>query len=303
MINRVWLASFVLVAVACSGGPPSEKTASAPDPISPAPTLLGLTVPVSEAEIFAPGVVSVQGRYEYALSIHPSGKRLLYTVEAPDQGAAVYQIRVEAGHWSTPERVDLTSGERRNEMEAFFSPDGDRIYFAPFDAGMDVRIWTAEVTPVGFAESRPLSGPIAEYPTFFPVPAADGSLYHTNLAARTAYRARFEGGRVVDTEPVGVGRAGHAFPSPDGRFLLVDSASPDSADQRDIFVAHRNDDGSWGPPQALGPEVNTSFSETCPTLSPDGTVLFFSRYDEPERRSNIYWISSDVVAAPAPVVE
>jgi hypothetical protein len=37
-------------------------------------------------------------------------------------------------------------------------------------------------------------------------------------------------------------------------------------------------------------------SETCPSLSPDGRYLFFSRYNEPGGLSNIYWISSAVIA-------
>ena len=46
----------------------------------------------------------------------------------------------------------------------------------------------------------------------------------------------------------------------------------------------------------LGPEVNTEYAETCPTLSHDGRFLFFSRYDEENGVSNIYWIQSNVIA-------
>jgi hypothetical protein len=41
--------------------------------------------------------------------------------------------------------------------------------------------------------------------------------------------------------------------------------------------------------------VNTEFAETCPSLSPDGEFIFFSRYNEPEGRSNIYWISANLM--------
>jgi hypothetical protein len=43
--------------------------------------------------------------------------------------------------------------------------------------------------------------------------------------------------------------------------------------------------------------VNSGFDETCPSLSADGRYLFFSRYDEPDEVSDIYWIDSAVIDA------
>jgi hypothetical protein len=130
---------------------------------------------------------------------------------------------------------------------------------------------------------------------------ADGSLYYTNLAKLSIYRATMENGEITSAEPAGLEFGGHAFPSPDGSFMVLDSASLDSEGQRDIFVVFRHDDGSWGSPRPLGPTVNTEYSETCPSLSPDGMYLFFSRYNEPDEISNIYWVSSEVIDLLAPV--
>jgi hypothetical protein len=90
-------------------------------------------------------------------------------------------------------------------------------------------------------------------------------------------------------------------PSHAGQRRARHRSSVDDAEQRDIFVSFRNDDGSWSALRPLGPAVNTGFSETCPTLSPDGRVLFFSRYDEPGGISDIDWVSSEVVALAPPV--
>ena len=294
--------SFVVLALWCSmactespEGPPVDAAAG------PASPYMGETPPETEAVVFAPAVVSEAGRYEYALSIHPDGDRLLFSAETPEKGAAVFQSRVDNGVWTTPARVDLSEGAHKSEMEAFFSPDGERIFFAPYSKGMDVRIWTAAVTDTGYADPRPLGSPVADDPSFYPVQAADGSLTYTNLAEGAVYRTTFADGLVTGSEPAGLDKGGHAFPAPDGSFMLLDSASLDSDEQRDIFVAFRADDGSWGPPQPLGPEVNTEHSETCPSLSPDGRFLFFSRYDEPEGVSQIYWISAEVIERKQPV--
>ena len=261
---------------------------------------LGQAPPGDEARIFAPGVVSLEGRYEYAVSFDPDGDRILFTVEVPDEGASVHCTWIQDGFWTTPRRVSLTGGARKSEMEAFFSPDGKRLFFAPYDEGMDVRIWTADVTADGWRNPRPLGPPVNEDPAFYPVMANDGTLYYTNLAKRAVYSARLDNGNVADAGAAGLERGGHAFPSPDGRFLLVDSASLATEGQRDIFVAFRNDDGTWGSPRDLGPAVNTEYSETCPSLSPDGRYLFFSRYDEPGKLSNIYWVSTEVITKAAP---
>jgi Tol biopolymer transport system component len=135
------------------------------------------------------------------------------------------------------------------------------------------------------------------------VQAADGSLTYTNLEERAIFRATLDGDRVVSAEPAGLPSGGHAFPAPNGSYTVFDSASPDSEGQRDIFVTFRDDNGTWRPAVPLGPEVNTGHSETCPSLSPDGRFLFFSRYNEPGGLSNIYWVSSDVITEVVPAVE
>lgn len=298
MTTDRFIAVVLAMGALCCAGPADLGVPVSTDPaVNSSAPYLGETPPGTEAVIFAPGTVSIEGRYEYAMSIHPEGDRLLFTIEVPQKGAAVYTSSIESGTWTEPRRLDLTDGAMTNEMEAFFSPDGERIFFAPFCKGLDVRIWTAEVTAEGFENPLPLGDPIARDPSFYPVQTANGVLYYTNLKERAVYRTTLEDGELLRTEPAGLSRGGHAFPSADGSFILLDSASLDSEEQRDIFVAFRNDDGGWSSPRPLGPTVNTEYSETCPSLSPDGKYLFFSRYNEPGELSNIYWVSSAVIDA------
>lgn len=298
---RIFAVLLATGALSCTSPVDGVKTDQPKESAATTSLYMGETPPTTEAIIFAPGKVSIEGRYEYAMSIHPEGSRLLFSVEIPEEGASVHSSWIQDGSWTIPQPMNLTDGGRKSEMEAFFAPDGARIFFAPYSKGMDVRIWSAEVTPDGFHNPQPLGGPVAADPSFYPVSATDGSLYYTNLAKRQIYRAIMENGGITSAEPAGLELGGHAFPSPDGSFMVLDSASLDSEGQRDIFVAFRNDDGTWGSPRPLGPTVNTEFSETCPSLSPDGRYLFFSRYNEPDEISNIYWVSSEVIDLLAPV--
>ncbi len=257
----------------------------------------GQPEPGLQAQRFAPGLVSLPGRYEFALSFSPSGQELLFTQQVPEQSVSVYHSRLRSGAWTRPESVRLSEGAKGEEMEAFFSPDGGRVFFAPYDEGMDVRIWSLVVGPDGWERPRELGSPVVDDPAFYPTVSLNGTLYYTNLAARRVYRAELEGGSVSRVEDAGLEFGGHAFVAPDESFVLVDARAPDSLGGSDIYVAFRRPDGSWARPRHLGAEVNSGFDETCPSLSADGRYLFFSRYDEPDEVSDIYWIDSAVIDA------
>jgi len=257
----------------------------------------GQQEPGLQAQPFAPGLISLQGRYEFAVSFSPAGDELLFTEQVPEELVSVYYSRVEEGAWTEPAPVRLSDGARSEEMEAFFAPDGKRIFFAPYDEGMDVRIWSLEVGPDGWRNPRELPSPVADDPAFYPTMSNSGTLYYTNLAARKVYRAELDDVSVSMVEDAGLDFGGHAFIAPDESFVLLDARQPDSLGGSDIYVAFRLPDGSWERPHHLGAEVNSSFDETCPSLSADGRYLFFSRYNEPDEVSDIYWIDSAVIEA------
>lgn len=83
---------------------------------------LGQVVPGTEAQLFAPGIVSVTGRYEFALSFAPAGDRVLFTVQTADEEVMVMHARQVNGRWSQPAPVNLANRRFKDEMEAFFHP-------------------------------------------------------------------------------------------------------------------------------------------------------------------------------------
>jgi Tol biopolymer transport system component len=257
---------------------------------------LGQDVPGMKARLFAPGIVSVTGRYEFALSFAPKGDRLLFTVQTADEKVMVLHSRQVEGQWTQPKPVGLSNGERRDEMEAFFTPDGHHVYFAPYDEGMDVRIW--QVTPDGdlWRDPVPLAGAIAEHPAFYPVMANDGTLYYTNIKEQRPYFARQSEDGNWNTQPVPVEFGGHVHVAPDQSFLLLDARAEDSLGGGDIYVAFPATNGGWTRPVNLGPGVNSEFGESCPSLSADGKYLFFSRYNEEGGIAQIYWVNAGVIA-------
>lgn len=286
-------ASCALLALAilgtCAGPATAGETNTLTGPY------FGQHPPGFEAEVFAPDLISQKGRYEFAISFAPGGERLLFTVQTTDGTVQVLHSRVAEGSWTPPGPVSLAAGARRDEMEAFFARDGKTLYFAPYDEGLDVRIWQAEIAGDEWINPAPLSGPIADAPAFFPTSATSGALYYTNIAERKPYRARRDADGSWQVEPLALEFGGHTFVAPDESFVLVDARADDSRGKGDIYVAFATAGGGWTKPVNLGDGVNSEHSESCPSLSDDGRYLFFSRYDEPDEVAQIYWVDSGVI--------
>ena len=257
----------------------------------------GQEPPGLEAELFAPDLISQEGRYEFAISFAPGGERLVFTVQTEDGTVQVMHSRMVDGIWTHPEPANLAAGARRDEMEAFFARDGKHLFFAPYDEGLDVRIWEVEIDGDEWINPTPLTGPIADAPAFFPTSAASGSIYYTNVAERKPYRAWREADGSWQVEPLSLEFGGHTFVAPDESFVLVDARAEDSLGKGDIYVAFATTEGGWTKPINLGDRVNSEYSESCPSLSDDGKYLFFSRYNEPNEVAQIYWVDSGVIEA------
>lgn len=301
--GRVW-AILGMVIASCSG-PSSAQLENVAESVEPTAkqtasraltgSFLGQTPPTDRAEIFAPGLVSQKGRYEYALSFSPNGDEVLFSAMGANQKTTLMYARRADDRWTEVAPIQLTRGAKKEEMEAFFCPDGETIFFAPYDEGMDVRIWRVKKGPDGFGAAQQLQSPVNQAATFYPTCASGGALYYSNIVERKIYRAEEGDGTYASIEDTGLVGAGHCYIAPDEKYALIDSRREGGFGDSDIYLVRKNDDGSWAEPINLGPQVNTHFSETCPSLSPDGKYIFFSRYNEPNEVSDIYWISSDVM--------
>jgi hypothetical protein len=82
--------------------------------------------------------------------------------------------------------------------------------------------------------------------------------------------------------PIVNSTAGDSFPAPLSKnglslYFMSSRAHPDAEGGQDIYVSHRTRVGEpWGPPQNLGPPINTPFDDGAPSLSIDGHRMYFS---------------------------
>ena len=95
-------------------------------------------------------------------------------------------------------------------------------------------------------------------------------------------KADFTFGEPTNLGPTLNSSYGEAFLSisADGLMLYFTSDRPGGYGGMDLWVATRQtNDDDWGAPENLGPPINTSLHEYCPSISADGLELYFGLYD------------------------
>jgi hypothetical protein len=253
----------------------------------------GQTPPGDTAIIFAKDLISIKGRFEFGISFSPNGRELLVGTQYLDTASVWYTMETNDG-WTKPIKISLSKGKFANEMEPFFTPDGKQIYFAPFNQWDGIRLWSADRTDKGWSNPKLLDAFVADFPAFYPVCSSNKTLYYSNISDRMIYSARFQKGEFAKPELVGFPFGFHCFIAPDESFALIDG-DMNGLGKSDICVVFKNSTGQWGTPINLGNRVNSEYSETCPSLSNDGKYIFFSRYNEVNELSDIYWVSAKII--------
>ncbi|NZA28573.1 PD40 domain-containing protein [Luteimonas sp. SJ-92] len=250
-------------------------------------------------ELFAPGVVS--GPFnETSAAFTPEGDTVYFTRGdfASSQTTILSARRLRDGYGEV--RVAPFSGMWK-DSEPHVSPDGKRLFFvsnrpatdggASLTATMNgqtfpgANIWYVDRNDAGWGEPVRIDAELNRVPMVFnPSVAANGNLYfsaHREDAGRAyqIYMAPWTGDGYGAPQrlEIGVGLEGnHMDPAidPRERFLLFAGNEGDSLGSADIYIVFRDDDGGWGAPIHLGPEINTRYLENAPAIGRDFGEIF-----------------------------
>jgi len=254
---------------------------------------LGQTSPGMTPEIFAPGIISTQEKYELNSVFSPEGDEFYYeisttTPEEKEKGMYFYIIMFSKqvnGIWTKPEITPFSG--KYSTMDMNFSPDGNRLYFCsdrsnPWDSLSKTHIWYVDRLGKGWSEPKILSPPIYSpqceqgQPTF----TRDGTMYfrqnphgHFDLYY-SGYESEKYSKPIILEEAINTPYdEGKPFIAPNESYLLFIrygmSASMDGG--RGLYISFKREDGSWTPAK------NTNIYGSLPKLTPDGKYFFFSR--------------------------
>lgn len=250
------------------------------------------------AEIFAPGVVSLEGRYEHGISFSPDFDEMYFSAEQEDGDPDIYFSKREGKKWTSIKVADFTKGKKAAEMHPFVGLNDKRIYFVAFDSIFsDEKVWSVDRFEHGWGEAKPMDSPINDDFVFYPNTAKNGDLFYFNIAKRKMYNSPNVNGNYPEVQEMEIEFGVHGFISPSQDYMVVNSRNKEDAQRKDsdIYVYFKKEDGTWSKAINLGDSVNTTFPETCPSITPDGKYLFFGRYNEEGGLSNFYWVSTAVI--------
>ncbi len=243
--------------------------------------------PDSIPKIFAKGFISVEDRYEYGLAISPNYDEIFFTAEDPGEGLMVTN-KLDDGTWSNPSVANLC---KKNlwEQEAFYTVDGKMLYFAASDES-GTNLYRSFKEENGWSSAELLDSPVNKpNRVFWATFTQNHTMYYSNVDERKTYRSEMVNGEYPRTEIASIPFGLHASVSRDESFILFNHRG-------DIFVAFRTIENKWGEPIKLDASISsTEFGESCPCLSPDEKYIFFSRYNDKNDKSDIYWVNSSVL--------
>ena len=194
--------------------------------------------------------------------------------------------------WGPPVNAGAPVNSAYNDFCPTMSRDGHQFFFVSnrpgFCGGDD--IFTTRWRPEGWdpvenlgcdADGGPNSAGNEASPFPLPERAAGPTLYFSSTRAGTAdlFLSRSHGGAYGPAEAVTELNTSAADAQPnlrrDGLEIFFFSNRP-GASGNDIYCATRTStDQPWSTPVNLGGAVNTAYSETRPSLSWDGTTLYF----------------------------
>ncbi len=275
-----------------------------PEPSGP---YLGQEPPGMTPEIFAPGLISLDGERELNAVYSPDGRIFMFTRSVNGVLKMFFTYRRDDDTWQEPRMAPPSKTYPiHGDADMAFSPDGAWVYFIsqrPL-AGYSLErynIWRSRVTRHGLVAPEPL-GPHINGPghELYPLLVADGSMYFSavrddSIGARDSYRAQYGDGEFE--EPVNLGPGingptdeGDIYVSPDETYIIhVAAERPDGLGSADLYISFREADGSWGQGVNMGEEINSEEADYCPMVSPDGKYFYYTQGDD------VLWVDAGII--------
>ncbi|MEQ8712017.1 MAG: hypothetical protein RIC80_03315 [Cyclobacteriaceae bacterium] len=237
-------------------------------------------------EIFAPGIVS-NNFYQRDMAISPDKSIMVYShvISVGASSVLVYRT-ISNGEWSLPQILPFSNGPY--DIEPFFSPDGEKLYFASNNGttNQNFDIWSVDVNGGSWGTPTRLNDNInTDANEYYPSIDNEGTLYYTaaysDVAGEDIWMSKFENGEYQPRQVVaGALNTGNdefnAFIDPAGSFMLFSSfGRADGQGGGDLYRSNINGD-QFAAGVNYGTPINTQRLDFCPFVTPDGDYLFFT---------------------------
>jgi hypothetical protein len=245
-----------------------------------------------KTELFAKGIVSTNLN-ERDIAISPEGDEIIFTLnDIKSTKICLVSIRKNGNNWGKKEILSFSG--QHFDIEPFFSPDGNKLYFAsnrPMETGSnrkDYNIWVTERTTGGWSEPVSLPSNInTEKDEFYPSVSRNGNLYFTaerenGIGSEDIFLSEYTDEKYQDPIPLDstVNSATYEFNawvSP-GEDLIIFSSfgREDDLGGGDLYFSRKNEEGKWLPAKNMGPAINSKNLDYCPFIDVPRNNFYFS---------------------------
>mgnify|MGYP000194575761 CR=1 FL=1 len=276
-------------------------------------------------EVFAPGIISLDGHFEGSITFNPDMTELFFQRRKSEETHNIYTMKLINGKWSKPELAFFSQNKEYLDLHPRFSPNGDRLYFGstrplcdPADS-LAMQLWLSKknserlhqwyVEKDGSRWSQPvlLLEDLFEGKWIMCVTSSEnGNLYFNSkekedkLENEGIYYTMNQGGEYSELTRMeatinGYGKwIAHPFVAPDESYILYDAERTSGKENGDLYVSF-NHNGTWSESYGLGGEINNEMGQGSATVSPDGKYLFFTSSQKENKASDLYWVSTEVI--------
>ena len=187
------------------------------------------------AEIFAPGVISTG--HEFSVTFTPDMKEVYFTRNFPEQKINhIMRSRFTNGEWEEPRRISF-SDDKWSDLDPALTPDGRRLIF------------------------------VSTRPSRTAPNVRNMDIWYSERIAHD-----WKEPQIVENVNSPAKEGSPTVARDETLCFFSDRAREANNNSIYCSVLHA---GKYGPPQKLGPEINSNYSDTSPYLTPDGKKLFF----------------------------
>ncbi len=269
-------------------------------------------------EIFGPGLISVQGRFDLGFTMSPDGKSMAFGVanEHDPKENYIYMLNFSNGKWSDPDKGILPDND--NTFFPMFGPKGNEFYFAKSINTQETDIWWGKYRKNKLYHIQPLRAPVnSTSREAGHGKSLKGSFYFTSnrddkqqccgdvFSSEVDNNGNYSSVHTV-MELNSAGDEESLFLARDESFIILQSWKNEFNSKHDLYLSYRTKEGNWTPPERLSTTINSKEIEQRPFVSPDNHYLFFSRLSKRIENgkeileSDIFWVSTKSLFKPYP---
>lgn len=188
--------------------------------------------------------------------------------------------------------------ENNQWRESVVGPRVGRPIFTPEGNIMHLGKRYMERTENGWSEIKSLGPLFEDFRIMRLMSSANGTYYFDDATKSGPIRySRLINGKHEKPKSVNIDFGdwnAHPFIAPDESYLIWDEQGENGHGGSDLFIAFKQNDGSWGDAINLGDTINTGANEGGATVTPDGKYLFFNRFISNEN-AGMFWVDAQVL--------